>query len=362
MANKLSSVAVLAPLLFCWNSAAAAAASVEAIKISDDLCAAEVIEVEGAWWQSQAAIMGTEVRVELWHEDGQKACQAVAAVMQEMRRIDAEMSPYIPTSRLSILNENASNGFVEVGEELFGLISRSQGYSILTGGAFDITYASVGRFYDFRRGLKPNLANLPDAVKVISYRDLELDHRNHAVRFHKPNVYVDLGGIAKGHAVDNAIKLLRRLGIEQAMVSAGGDSQILGDRRGEPWVVGVKNPRDGNAEVVVLPLLDAAVSTSGDYERFFIQDDVRYHHIIDPGSHDSARKVQSVTIIGSESTAADALSTSVFVMGAKSGIGLINHLVGIDAIVVDGAGQVHVSKGLAQMQPDSSELAGVGYE
>lgn len=306
--------------------------------------------------------MGTEIKVELWHIDASEACAAIDAVMAEMRRIDALMSPYKETSQLSILNAKGAEDFVTVGEELFALISRSQGYSILTGGAFDITYASAGRYYNYRAGEKPNDETLREAVEAINYRHLELDHRNHAIKFHHPHVYVDLGGIAKGYAVDNSIKILRELGIEQAMVSAGGDSQIIGDRRGEPWVVGVKDPRRDNAEVVVLPLLDASISTSGDYERFFVEDGVRYHHIIDPSSGDSARKVRSVTVIGSESTAADALSTSVFVMGPQRGIELIDRLIGIDVIVVDGDGAIHVSEGLAAMEPAQKTFAGVGYE
>ena len=319
-----------------------------AVVPSENCTMGEALE-EGAWFQGHAPIMGTEIQVELFHQDASHACEAIAAVMAEMRRIDQLMSPYIETSRLSQLNAKGSDGFVEVGEELFGLINRSQGYSILTGGAFDLTYASAGRYYDFRRGQRPDVSTLREAVEAINYRHLELDHRHHAVRFHHEHVYIDLGGIAKGHAVDNGIKILKDLGIQQAMVGAGGDSRILGDRRGEPWVVGVKDPRNNQAQIVVLPLLDASVSTSGDYERYFVQDGVRYHHIIDPKSGDSAREVMSVTIIGADATATDALSTSVFVMGVNKGIALIDRLIGIDAIVVDGEGKVHMSEGLMPM-------------
>lgn len=316
-----------------------------------ETCVVGEAAAEGHWWQGAASIMGTEIQVELWHTDAELACEAVADVMAEMHRIDEAMSPYIETSLLSQLNTKGADGFVAVGAELFGLINRSQGYAILTGGAFDVTYASAGRYYDYRKGQKPDPETLRVAVEAINYRHLELNHRNQSIRFHHEHVYVDLGGIAKGHAVDQAINILRDLGVEQAMVSAGGDSRILGDRLGEPWVVGVKDPRNTNAQVVVLPLMDASVSTSGDYERFFDEDGVRYHHIIDPKSGDSARSVRSVTIIGAETTATDALSTSVFVMGVDKGIALIDRLIGIDAIVVDGAGNVHTSEGLMPMAP-----------
>ncbi|MGK0460929.1 MAG: thiamine biosynthesis lipoprotein [Candidatus Azotimanducaceae bacterium] len=318
-----------------------------------ETCMAGEAAAGGSWWQGAASIMGTEIHVELWHTDAELACNAVADVMAEMHRIDEAMSPYIETSLLSQLNSKGADGFVEVGDELFGLINRSQGYAILTGGAFDVTYASAGRYYDYRKGQKPDPDTLRVAVEAINYRHLELDHRNHAVRFDHKHVYVDLGGIAKGHAVDQGIQILKQLGVEQAMVSAGGDSRIIGDRLGEPWVVGVRDPRKTNAQVVVLPLMNASVSTSGDYERFFEEDGVRYHHIIDPKSGDSARSVMSVTIIGAETTATDALSTSVFVMGVDKGIALIDRLIGIDAIVVDSDGDVHTSEGLLPMAPSN---------
>lgn len=343
------------------NKAAAAKASEQAchqkVSTPDDHAPSD-----GAWWERQAAIMGTDIHVEVWHQDQTVACSSIEKVLTEMRRIDAQMSPYLETSRLSLLNAEGANGFVIVGEELFALLTRSQAYSVLTGGAFDITYASAGRHYNYRKGQRPDDATRRNAVEAINYRHLELDYRKHAVKFLHPDVYVDLGGIAKGYAVDRAVQILKRQGINQGMVSAGGDSQIIGDRHGEPWVVGVKDPRNPRAEVVVLPLLDASVSTSGDYERFFIENGVRFHHIIDPSSGDSARQVRSVTVIGSESTAADALSTSVFVMGARRGIALINQLAGIDAIVVDAEGRMHMSDGLAAMQPPELSFSGARYE
>lgn len=365
--KSFKSILKAATLSLCWGIFSVANAQPSLVPSEkSEMFSCEAVEQldSGSWWQGQADIMGTEIKVELWHAQRAEACVAIAAVMSEMQRIDAEMSPYKKSSRLSKLNANAAEGFVEVGEELFGLISRSQGYSQLTGGAFDITYASAGRYYDYRNGKKPTSEELAKSINAINFRHLELNHRNYSIRFLNPHVYVDLGGIAKGHAVDSGIRILREFGIEQAMVSAGGDSQIIGDRRGEPWVVGVKHPRNESAEVAVLPLLDASISTSGDYERFFIEDGVRYHHIIDPASGKSAYKVRSVTVIGAESTATDALSTSVFVMGAKRGIELINRLIGIDAIVVDGEGRMHVSDGFMALDSgqDASGLAGVNYE
>jgi thiamine biosynthesis lipoprotein len=141
--------------------------------------------------------------------------------------------------------------------------------------------------------------------------------------------------------------VLQRLGIDRAMVNAGGDTRIIGDRLGRPWIVGIRHPDDENKVVLRIPLTDTAMSTSGDYERFFEEDGVRYHHILDPKTGRSANKVRSVTIIAATATRSDALTKSVFVMGAEDGIRFIDTLGGVDAIAVTPKGKVLYSKGLA---------------
>ncbi len=302
------------------------------------------------WFKKTESIMGTQIHAEVWHENGIVAEQALAAVMSEMRRIDALMSPYKKTSELSLLNKNAHPSAYRVSSELFDLIKKSNRISELTHGAFDITYASVGRYYDYREAHRPADAQMEKALAAIDYRHLVFDNEKQAIRFAHESVYVDLGGIAKGYAVDRCINLLIDLGFSQAMVSAGGDSRIVGDHRGQPWSVGVKNPRDPQAMVAVLPLENTAISTSGDYERYFIEEGVRYHHILDPGTGQSAQSSRSVTILGEEATFTDALSTSVFVLGPAKGLALVNSLPGIDAIIIDGDGKLQFSDDLLQLE------------
>ena len=301
------------------------------------------------WWQESEAIMGTRVLVELWHPDEVQGRAAVGAVMDEMRRIDREMSPFKETSLLSNMNREAANSPVKITAELFELMWKSVRISELTDGAFDVTFASAGRKYDYRKRIKPDKAALAEAIPAIDYHHLQFDREGMSIHYLHPGVYVDLGGIAKGHAVDRGIAILQSRGITQAMVGAGGDTRIIGDRRGEPWVVGVRNPRKDGENAAVLPLTDVAVSTSGDYERYFELDGVRYHHIIDPQTGDSAREVTSVTILGDEATTTDALSTSVFVLGVRNGLALVNRLPGIDAIIIDGEGRMHFSDELLRM-------------
>lgn len=305
--------------------------------------------LQAAWYQDTQPIMGTRVHAELWEADPPTAHRLLAAVMAEMRRIEAAYSPYLEDSELSRLNREAPRGWVAVSDELLDLLARSAQVSELTGGAFDVTYASVGRYYDYRAGQRPDADTVREAVDAIDYRHVEIDREGGRVRYARPEVYVDLGGIAKGYAVDRCIEILRDAGVTQASISAGGDSYILGDRRGEPWTVGIRDPRDAGRMAAVLPLMDTAVSTSGDYERFFDEGGVRYHHIIDPDTGDSARGSWSVTILGPDATFTDALSTSVFVLGPERGLALIDRLPGIDAIIIDSQGRLRYSADLAPL-------------
>ncbi len=295
------------------------------------------------WLKQEADIMGTRIVVELYHDDPAVARRGVNAVLKEMRRIDTTMSPFIASSELSRVNREAAQHPVRVSEELFELLQRARRVSDLTGGAFDVTFASVGYLYDYRKGVRPDDEQRSAATTLINYHQLKLDPAQRTVQFGQPGMRIDLGGIAKGHAVDRCMMLLEQLGIHNALVRAGGDSRVSGDRWGRPWTIGIRDPRDREGVVAVIPLIDVAVSTSGDYERFFEQDGVRYHHIINPRTGDSARGLQSVTIIGPDSTTSDALSTSVFVLGLEKGLELVNRLSGIDAIVVDQHGALHYS-------------------
>ena len=320
-------------------------------------CLSDDTSGDGAWFASEAAVMGTNVKVELWHGDAEYACAATEAAIAELRRIEALMSPFIETSELSRLNRNGRFGPVPVAPELYSLIERSVAFSQSSAGAFDVTYASAGRYYDFRKEVRPDEATLDAVLPAIDFRHLELDPEARTIRYRHEGVYVDLGGIAKGYAVDRAIAVLRARGITQAMVGAGGDSRIIGDRRGEPWVVGLRDPRQREDMVAVLPLENVAVSTSGDYERFFEGNGTRFHHIIDPDTGDSARAVRSVTILGRDATTTDALSTTVFVLGVAAGLELINGLADVDAIIVDGKGHVHVSADLIGLASAATHLA-----
>jgi len=290
--------------------------------------------------------MGTAIAVELRADDPNLAERGLAAVIGEMHRIDAAMSPHKDDSELSRINREAADGPVRASEEMFGLLQRAVAFSELSGGAFDITYAAAGRLYDYRAGVAPDDAALAQARALIGWRGLVLDAGARTVRFARAGMRIDLGGFAKGHAVDNAIRLLQSLGIEHALVAAGGDSHVIGQRDGRPWTIAIRDPRREDAVVAVLPLVDTAISTSGDYERFFERGGVRHHHLLDPRTGRSPAEVRSVTILADDGLTTEALSKTVFVQGVEAGLALVERLPGVDAVIVDAAGRLHYSSGL----------------
>jgi FAD:protein FMN transferase len=298
------------------------------------------------WYVREEAIMGTAIRVELWDNDAADAKAAIDAVMAEMHRIDAAMSPHKPDSDLSRINAQAAAAPVQLSEEMARLVAQAIDFSKLSGGAFDITYASVGHLYDYRQRIKPGDAAIARACKAVGWRNLILDPAARTLRFAREGVRIDLGGFAKGHAVDNAVAILGRLGIGHAIVSAGGDSRVLGDRRGRPWTVAIRDPRRAGSVVAVLPLEDVSISTSGDYERFFEHDGVRHHHVLDPRTGKSPSGVHSVTILAADGLTTEGLSKSVFVLGLEEGMRLVESQPGVDAVVIDAGGRLHYSSGL----------------
>jgi thiamine biosynthesis lipoprotein len=299
------------------------------------------------WISRSEAIMGTRCSVELWSEDRARGEAAISSVFDDMRRIDRLMSTWKDDTEVSRVNREAGSHPVKVSPELFALLQESVRYSELTRGAFDITYASVGYLYDFKKGVHPDQKAIEAALPGIDWRQMVLDSKASTVFFKKPGMRIDLGGIAKGHAVDRGIELLRRQGITRAMVNSGGDTRIIGDRFGKPWVVGVRDPDHEGKVFLRLPLTDTAFSTSGDYERYFDEDGKRFHHIIDPKTGDSARKCRSVTVIAATATRTDALTKSVFIMGPEEGIAFINTLPDVDAVAVAPDGKVFYSRGLS---------------
>ena len=311
---------------------------------------------QGDGWENHRwQVMGTQAELAFW-PGTQPASATVAAIRQEFERLNALLSPWIEHSELYQANAQAAAAPVIISAEFAALIDASREYSLLTKGAFDITFASVGHLYDYRAGIAPDDAALAAARagqgmdKVVMTPHAEAngvaEGGGMTLSFLHERTRIDLGGIAKGYAIDRAVALLRNHDVAHAYISLGGDSYVLGDRRGRLWQVGVRHPRQENTVAITLPLADVAVSTSGDYERFFLRDGEHVHHILSPESGRPASALVSVTVLAPRALDADALSTSLFVMGIEDGLALIDRLEEVSAIIIDRHGDVHYSQDL----------------
>jgi len=305
------------------------------------------------WYRFSDTAMTTPIELEFWAENKELADRVGTDVLAVFHQVDKQMSRYREDSEVSRLNREAATGPVPVSSGLFQVLQKAREISLLSDGAFDVTFGSVGYFYDFRTGKKPTDEQIRSGLSRVNFRDVILDETNRTVKYRQPGIKADLGGIAKGYAVDLGVERLVSHGIRHARLSAGGDMRLLGDKRGRPWYVGIRDPRSEERNAVVLPLQDVAVSTSGDYERFFVDEaGDRVHHILSPATGKSVQGVQSVTIIGENALTTDGLSTAVFVLGPEKGLEMVERLPGIDVVIIDDQRMMHVSEGLVPPQSE----------
>ena len=263
------------------------------------------------WITVSGTAMTTDIQMQFWAEDPAVAKQAGDAVLAMFQRIDEQMSRYREDSELSRVNREAAAGPVEITDSLLSVLQQAQQVSELSEGAFDISFGSVGYLYDYREKRQPTAEQLEAGLAAVNYRSILLDPDANTVRFLSEGVRLDLGGIAKGYAVDRGIEILKSFGIRHGRLSAGGDMRLLGDKRGKPWIVGIRDPRLENQNALVMPLSDVAVSTSGDYERFFLDEaGERVHHILSPATGKPVKGVQSVTILGNDALTTEFLATA----------------------------------------------------
>ncbi len=299
--------------------------------------------LQAEWHSADKTLMGTQVSVELWSDDPDVGLDAIDAVLDEVERLDLMMNPWNAASELARINREAGKHPVTTTPEIVEVVERALHYSRLSDGAFDISFASVGQYYEYREGKAPNASQVALSKQDIDFRAIRLNTNTRSIFFKKPGLQIDLGGIAKGYAVDRAVSILRSAGITSAVVAAGGDTRILGDLGERSRTIGIRHPRKKDEFVVMIPLENTAISTSGDYERFFIKDGVRVHHILDPDTGRSSAGAQSVSVLSPLAIDSDALSTTTFVLGLERGLALINSLSGVDAIIIDGEGKLHYS-------------------
>lgn len=298
-----------------------------------------------SWVEDSWDVMGTRASVQLWHDDEGEGQRLIAAVRAEFERLNALLSPWIADSELARLNRVAHQQPVKVSAEFYALLEASQHYTILTDGAFDITFATTGHLYDLRKGERPDDDTLARHLDESGMNNVQLLPEQHVALAHE-KTRIDLGGIAKGHAIDQAVALLVEGHVQHAWVSLGGDSRVIGDHRDRLWHIGIRHPRTESDVAITLPVADVAVSTSGDYERFYMDGDERVHHILSPATGKPVGELASVTILAPTSLVADALSTSVFVLGPEKGLALVEAMDDVSAILIRLDGEVIYSSDL----------------
>jgi thiamine biosynthesis lipoprotein len=288
-------------------------------------------------------VMGTFAHVIVVAKDTNTCQKCIEAAFAAMDRVDALMSDYKTDSEISLINQNAAEYPVQVGESTFEVLQRSVEFSKMTDGAFDIT---VGPLVDLFRSAKeshiaPDQEQIDKAKSKVGYEKLILDSNNRTVKFAVDGMRLDLGGIAKGYGIDKAIKAIQSAGALGAMVDVGGDVRCFGvpSKGKKNWLVGIQDPNlnldtpNGNI-ILKLKIADGAVATSGDYQQFVIIKGKKYSHIINRRTGTSAEGLSSVTIIADNATDADALATAVSVMGAEKGLALIEKLPDTEAILI----------------------------
>lgn len=293
-------------------------------------------------------IMGTLVEIKATGK-AQQLDQVITAAIAEMGRIERLFSTHISTSDISQLSSAAQPFQVSV--ETLALLQRGQQIARQSDGAFDMSLGALKQLWGVENTAPqvPNAEQLQQALHGVGPDALQFD--GDWVRKAIPHLQVDLGGIAKGYAVDRALEVLRQAGVASAAVNAGGDIGLLGEREvGQPWRIGIQHPRKSGELLTTLTLVDRAVVTSGDYERFFEQAGVRYHHIFDPRSGYPARGCQSVTVVAADVATADALATAAFVLGPKQGLQLLEGLTGVEGLLVAADGRLHRTSGLTELE------------
>jgi len=299
-------------------------------------------------------VMGTEARFTIYTGDEAKADRAFGAAYDEIRRIEVLMTdwerPGEPESDVVRINKAAGKKPVRVSPETVAVIEKSLEMSRRSEGAFDITYAVMRGLWKFDEEMDrtlPSAAEIARRRKLIDWRQVAVDKKANTVLLRKAGMRLGLGGIAKGYAVDRCAAVLRDAGFHDFMVQAGGDLYVSGRKGAANWMVGVRDPRGGAGAVIAkMAIENQAFSTAGDYERSFILDGRRYHHIIDPKTGYPATASRGVTILAPDAFVADGLDDAVFILGPEKGLKLVESYPGCAAVIVDRDNRVWTSRSL----------------
>jgi thiamine biosynthesis lipoprotein len=294
--------------------------------------------------------MGTLVKITVVARSEAVAQAAATAGFTEIRRLEELLSTWIPTSELSRVNASAGVMPVHVSPETLTVVQRAVQVADMTDGGFNIAIGPAVDAWRVTEGQRIPTESELDALRpLVDLQAVHVDVREQTIYLGKAGMRIDVGGIGKGYAADQAVDALRRAGAIAGVVALSGDIKTFGRLPGgKMFPVGIQHPRKDGSVLAWIDLQDEAISTAGDYERFFEREGVRYHHILDPRTLQPARSCQSVTVIAREGVWADGLDTGIFVMGPERGMELVERLPDVEAIIVDKDGRLLVSSGLKQ--------------
>jgi thiamine biosynthesis lipoprotein len=296
--------------------------------------------------------MYTVVSITVFSDSKEKAERAIQKTFNELERIATLLNFYSKDSEISLINRKAGISPVKVSPETIEIIKKALYVSDNTEGAFDITIGPIVRLWDFQNKRLPDEKKLKEKIKVIGYKNILLDENNNTIFIKKKGVQIDLGGIIKGYAADKAVELLKSSGIEAGIVAIGGDIKTFGRRPdGIPWAIGIQNPRQKTKEDEIFALMrffsEIAISTSGDYEKYFILNGVRYHHLLDPKTGYPSYESRSVTIVSNESALSDAFATGIFILGPEKGLKILERL-NLEGVIISKDGKIFITEGLKE--------------
>lgn len=294
-------------------------------------------------------LMGSRFDLTVVAKDSTDGKKYIETAIEEITRIEKLISSWDTNSQTSEINRNAGIKPVNVDKELFDLIERAIAISKLTDGAFDISYASMDRIWKFDGSMTkmPSKEEITASVEKVGYQNIVLDKENYTVFLKLKGMKIGFGAIGKGYAADKAKQLLISKGVSSGIINASGDMNTWGKQpNGEDWTVAITNPMNKNKAFALLPLKQGAVVTSGDYEKFVMFDGVRYAHIINPKTGYPSKGIISVTVFAPTAELADALATSIFVMGKDVGLDRINQIPNVECIIIDTEGNIHQSQNI----------------
>lgn len=302
-----------------------------------------------AEYKKKVSMLGSPFEITVVAKDSIEGNYFIELAISEVKRIENQISDWIPTTQISLVNKNAGIQAVKVDSEVFDLVARAIKVSELTDGAFDISYASMDKIWKFDGSMKamPSDDAIKKSVAKIGYKNIILNKQDQSIFLKIEGMKLGLGGIGQGYIADKVKDKLLANGCLSGIVNVSGDINAWGKQSNQkPWTVGIVNPMNKNKVFATFPLENSSVETSGNYEKYVIFNGIRYSHIIDPRSGFPAQGVVSVSVFAKQTEIADALATGIFVLGVEVGLNLVNQLKGIECIIVDDKGKIHSSKGI----------------